>query len=266
MGGTIRGAQPLRIKDLSQALLHAIMRAVSSEAGKFFVAGATGFTGREVVRLARERGFAVIAHIRPESSSRQRWTQAFEQQGATVDVSPWEPDAIAEAVRRHTPTHVFGLLGITQAGARREAKRGAKPSYETVDRGLTELLIDASNTIRPAPRFVYLSSLGVGKDEPSNAYLAARWHVERRLREGPLPFTVARPSFITGPDRDELRVGERVGATVANGALAIAGLLGARRMRDQYRSISNTELAEALLRLALDPAAEGAIVEARDLR
>ena len=34
-----------------------------------FVAGATGYTGREVVRLLAERGVRTLAHVRPDSSS-----------------------------------------------------------------------------------------------------------------------------------------------------------------------------------------------------
>lgn len=233
----------------------------------FFIAGATGYTGREVVRLARERGVHVVAHIRPDSSSRARWTEAFEGMGATVDTTAWEPEAMAEALAACQPSHVFALLGTTKARARREAAEGAvEPSYETVDFGLTAMLLDAARGCEPQPRFVYLSSMGVTEARPSNAYLDVRWRIEKQLREGALPFTVVRPSFITGPDRDEPRLFERVGATVADGALAVAGWLGGRRLQAKYASISNTDLAAALVRLALDPAADGAVVEADGLR
>ena len=52
-----------------------------------FVAGATGFTGREVVATLRERGIATVAHVRAESSRRAEWTARFEAQGAEVDAS-----------------------------------------------------------------------------------------------------------------------------------------------------------------------------------
>ena len=94
----------------------------------------------------------------------------------------------------------------------------------------------------------------------------ARVRVERALRDGDLPFTIARPSFITGPDRDEWRAGERIGAGVADAALGLAGLVGGRRFRDRYRSIDNVALARGLVRVALDPAQAGAVVEADQLR
>ena len=38
-----------------------------------FVAGATGFTGREVVRLLVERGVPAVAHVRPDSPRLEEW-------------------------------------------------------------------------------------------------------------------------------------------------------------------------------------------------
>ena len=170
--------------------------------------------------------------------------------------------ATLEALR---PSHVFALLGTTRARAREEARAtGRETSYETVDYGLTMLLYTAIGAARP--RFVYLSSAGVPDREPGNAYLRARYRVERALREGDLPFTIARPSIITGPDRDDPRPAERAGAVVIDGALAVVGALGGRRLRARYRSTTNTQLAAALIRVALDPACEGVTVESEDLR
>jgi len=232
-----------------------------------FVAGATGYTGREVVRLARERGCRVVAHIRPESRSGATWEERFAALGAEVDRTPWEAEAMADTLRRVAPTQVFALLGTTKSRAREEqARRGGEVSYETVDHGLTMLLFEACATVEPPPRFIYLSAIGISERPPSNAYMNVRWRVEQALRRGAVPYTIVRPSFITGPNRDELRPGERLGATVADGALAIAGLFGAKRFRDRYQSLTNTELAEAMVRLALDPSAEGAVVETDELR
>ncbi len=86
------------------------------------------------------------------------------------------------------------------------------------------------------------------------------------MRESGLPYVIARASFITGPDRDEPRLGERVAAAASDGALAVAGLLGARRLRARYRSITNTELARSLVRLALDPTATDVVAEGDALR
>lgn len=164
------------------------------------------------------------------------------------------------------PDLVFALLGTTRARAR-QARRagGGDEGYEVVDYGLTMLLLGAAEHSGSGPRFVYLSSAGV-REGSGNAYLEVRARVERALREGTLPYTVARPSFITGPDRDEFRPGERILSRFVDGVLAMAALLGGRRLRERYRSTTNIRLAEALVRVALDPALLGKVVESEALR
>jgi nucleoside-diphosphate-sugar epimerase len=232
------------------------------------VVGATGYTGREVVRALRDRGVEVVAHARPGSSALAGAEPTFRAVGATVDTTAWESAAIRSMLERHRPDLVFALLGTTKARARAAAKAGRSPateSYEAVDYALTSMLIRAVVEAGLRPRFVYLSSAGV-REGTRNAYLAVRARIERELRESGLPFTIARPSFITGPDREDRRPGERMGAAAADVALALAGVLGARRLRDRYRSTDAKTLARSLVRQALDPASEGRILESEALR
>jgi uncharacterized protein YbjT (DUF2867 family) len=229
-----------------------------------FVAGATGYTGRAVVEALVARGVRAVAHVRPDSSQRGEWTERWQRLGAEVDATPWERPALTERLTALAPTLVFALLGTTRARARREG-RGAVEAYEAIDYGLTMLLRDAAEACGHRPRFVYLSSAAL-QEGTKNPYMRVRVRVERALREGELPYTIVRPSFITGADRDEPRLGERLGAGVADGMLALAGLVGARRLRDRFRSITNVELARGLVRVALDPACERQVVEGEALR
>jgi uncharacterized protein YbjT (DUF2867 family) len=223
-----------------------------------FVAGATGYTGREVVRLALERGLRTIAHVRPDSSQLASWRERFDKLGAEVDTTAWTQEAMTARFAELQPGIVFALLGTTRA-------RGG--DYDKVDYGLTAMLVHAAAAMEHKPRLVYLSSLGIGASEPSpKSYMHARWACEKLLHEADVPYTIARPSFITGDDRDDSRPGERIGSAVANGALALAGLLGGRKVRERYRSTSNTALAQSLVRLALDPSAANATIESEDLR
>jgi uncharacterized protein YbjT (DUF2867 family) len=242
------------------------VRAVADDAAMShvaFVAGATGYTGRAVVHELRARGVSTYAHVRPDSPKLGEWRRAFEPLGAVVDTTPWTPEAFAARFAEVRPTVAFALLGTTKARARAAGRAGGAPAdYETVDWGLTVLLVEAARTV--GAKVVYLSSAGADARSRS-AYLAVRGRVEARLRESGLPFVSARPSFITGPDRDESRPAERVGAVVADGALGLLGALGARRLRDRYRSTTNVALARALVRLGLDAGATG-IVESEDLR
>ncbi len=227
-----------------------------------FVVGATGYTGRSVVEALCQRGERVIAHVRPDSPRLEMWRERFATLGAKVDTTPFEGDAMRATLARLSPTLVFALLGTTRARARRSGDPGE--THEAIDYGLTSLLLDAAASIEPPPRFVYLSSIGAGPK--SGAYLRARWKIESELAQCGLPYVIARPSFITGADRDESRPGERFAAGLVNGAAAVVGALGARRARGRWRSITGPELAEGLVAAALDPEARELTLDAHDLR
>lgn len=234
-----------------------------------FVGGATGYTGRFVVEALRARGITTVAHVRPDSSSRADWQKRFEALGAQVDFTPWDQAALRATFARLQPTLVFALLGTTQARGNRVAKSGAASAvadnYEAVDYGLTILLLQAAASLPQSPRFVYLSSLGA--DNPrSNRYLDVRHRIETRLKEGGVPYTVARPSFITGEDRDEHRPMEKWGARVADGVLGALGALGAATLRDRYTSLSGSELGEALVIAGLGHGHRNAILQTEQLR
>ncbi|MCB9506981.1 MAG: NAD(P)H-binding protein [Myxococcales bacterium] len=230
-----------------------------------FVAGATGYTGRAVVETLRARGVAVTAHVRPGSPRLETLGDSFRDVGASVDTTPWDRHALASRLTELRPDVVFALLGITRAGAAREKKRtGVEPSYETIDYGLTVLLLDAISDAGLSPRFVYLSSLGTSATA-SGEYLRWRWKAEERVRKSGLPFTIARPSFITGDERDEDRPGERIGAAVASVVLGASAALGAKRFAKRYGSRTNTQLASALVDAALDPAKANRTLESEEL-
>ncbi len=160
---------------------------------------------------------------------------------------------------------IFALLGTTRERGKAAARAGRVETYETVDYGLTHLLLRAALASGARPRFVYLSAAGVSEGSRI-PYVAVRARMEREVRESGLPFTIARPSFITGPDREESRAGERLAAGVADAALGLVAALGAKRLAARWRSVTGAELGEALVRLALDPAAAGRVVETDGLR
>lgn len=233
-----------------------------------FVAGATGLTGRFVVESLARRGAVAVAHVRPDSPLLAEHRARFEALGARVDVTPWDEEAMTATLERWQPRAVFGLLGTTRGRARRAGREGRDPaaeSYDAVDYGLTALLLRAARRLEPPPRFVYLSSTGV-TEGTANAYLAARARLERELRESGLPHVIARPSFIVG-EREPERRWEGVAARLGDGALAVAGALGAARFRDRYRSIDAATLAGALVGLALEAPGEpvSSVVEAEEL-
>lgn len=228
-----------------------------------FVAGATGYTGHALARVLAGAGVDCVAHVRPDSPRLAEWRQRFAGLGATADVTPWEEAAMRARLAELRPDVVFALLGTTARRARKAAREGGRDaSYHAVDYGLTALLLRATP---PDSRFVYLSSAGVGPNARS-PYTAVRWRLESELRASRRPFIIVRPSFITGPDREENRPAERLAAKVGNALLSVAGALGARQLRDRYRSIDADGLAHALARIAFDPACEGRTLHGEDLR
>lgn len=224
-----------------------------------FIAGATGYTGRHVVAACTARGLTTVAHVRPDSSALPEWRARFEARGATVDVSAWTSEGIGAAFDRHRPDLVFSLLGTTAKRARR-----GDGSYEEVDFGLTMMLLDASAAGTPPPLFVYLSAAGAD-GMALNAYMKVRARVERAIHDRGVPHLIARPSFITGSDREEDRPAERIGALLLDGLLGTLSAVGIDGPARRWGSMTGAELGEALVRLAVDEARRG-VVEAAELR
>ena len=226
-----------------------------------FVAGASGYTGRALVHELRRRGVSTIAHIRPDSSALDRLRPQFESLGATVDTTAWTEDAMTATLRRYRPAAVFALLGTTRA---RMKQSDGTDSYESVDYGLTALLLRAVMAGAPAARFVYLSAVGVGLSA-RGGYLQARWRLEEELRASGAAWTLARPAFITG-DREESRPLERISGAIIDGVLRVAGALGAHALRDRYSSLTAGVLARGLAYHAFEKDSAGRILGADDLR
>ncbi|HSJ06136.1 MAG TPA: NAD(P)H-binding protein [Longimicrobiales bacterium] len=230
-----------------------------------FVAGATGYTGRALVMELVRTGVRTVAHVRPDSAAAPTWRQRFEAAGATVDVSPWTDEAMCDALGTHRPDVVFALLGTTRARGRAARDAGREETYETVDYGLTVMLLRATARCAAHARFVYLSSIGAGR-WGRGAYLEVRKRVEAELRASGLDWTIVRPAIIGGADRDEVRTGERMTGRLMDAALRIPHILGARRLADRYRSITSAELARGLARAAFTDGASRSIVRGDELR
>lgn len=227
-----------------------------------FVAGATGYTGCAVVECLRAAGVRTVAHVRPGASGAEGWAARFGALGVEVDRTPWEPGAMRATLARLRPDHVFALLGTTR---RRAAAEGITDAYERIDYGLTAMLRDAALDCGTSPRFVYLSAIGANESS-ANTYVAVRGRMERELREGPLPWLVAQPAFVSGSDREESRPAERAYAITLDVLLAVAARVGLRGVRDRYASLTGRQLARGLVRLALADRHGRLVADARALR
>ncbi len=217
-----------------------------------FVAGATGYTGRAVVASLVAHGADAVAHVRPDSRALARWQDHFGTIGAEVDTTPWAESEMLATLMRIRPTHIFALLGTTRKRARAAKASGSTSpeGYEAVDYGLTALLLRAAVDSGLSPHFTYLSAIGATAQSRVE-YARVRGRIQAELMVSGLPYLIAQPSFITGDDREEPRPLERFSAKATDGVLDAVAKLGARRLRERYGSISGTELADSLVRLAL---------------
>lgn len=204
---------------------------------QFFVFGATGLTGREVVRQLAQRGQSVTAHIRPDSRRYEQWNNYFSHLGVTVSSADWQQEAVERALEESSPECVFCLVDQIRGG----------------DVDPTLLALEAAAATGRSPRFVVLSCYR----SPSAT--------EATIRRSTLPWIIARPAAITG-ERDELRPLEWAGTRGLDAVLRLGGTLGLSRLRDRYRSIGHRRLASALLDLALDPESTFACFDPSELR
>ncbi len=223
------------------------------------VFGASGYTGRAVVRALRERGVATVAHLRPESGSssapaagatpspREALRAEWLSLGATIDSTPWDADAITAMVVARAPIVVFALLGTTKTKERADRAAGRDSSYAAVDVGMSLMALAGAQAAASRPRFVYLSALGTGPTA-LGAYYAARWQVEQAVVASGLPYVIARPAIIGG-DREEARPGERFGLAVTDGILGALAAVGVRGPKERYGSRTAAQLGTALVRL-----------------
>jgi uncharacterized protein YbjT (DUF2867 family) len=208
-----------------------------------FVLGATGFVGREVVRQLAVRATPVVAHVRPKSAG--EWKPKLEALGAKVDTSEWDAAQLSAAIDAAGTKQLYILIGTTKSRAKAESVDG--DIYEKIDFGLTRIAVDAAITSKAKPRLVYLSGLGADANA-RGAYMKARGKAEDAVRGSGLPWVIARPAIITG-ERDESRPGERAGAIVGDGILAVAGLFS-KNLKTKWSSTTPDVLASALIRLA----------------
>ncbi len=225
------------------------------------VTGATGYTGRHVIEQLRSRKRPTVAHIRPGSSAIEECQPLFEHLGATVDICPWTLEEITALLERTQPDHLYFLIGTTRA---RDRQSDENLGYHSVDYGLLEMLIEGCQKAEIKPRLVYLSAMGV-KESAKTAYYQARWKAECLIRDSDLPYIIARPGMITGPDRPESRPMERLGGLLANGVGAALNLVGASTLARRYRATDGQELATALVEWAAH-ADSPTILEAEDLK
>ena len=149
------------------------------------ITGGTGFIGPHIVHALRARETPVRALVRnPAGATR---LAAWGAELAVGDVTdPASLHAACEGV--NTVVHLVAII------------RGRPADFERVMTEGTRNVVAAAQEAG-ARRFVLASALGL--DEQSKdavPYYAAKWEMERAVRESGLEYTIFRPSFVFGSD------------------------------------------------------------------
>lgn len=226
------------------------MNAPSAQA-PIFVVGATGYVGQALIAALAGSGRPAIAHIRPDSPRLVEWREHFTALGPSVlcDDTPFEPEALAARLKALTPAAVILVHGTTRARMKALGRESAKASYEAVDYGLTAVLCRSVNMSGLPIRLVYLSAIGANAAS-ANPYLRARGKAEEAVKSCGTPYAILRPAMISGEDRQEKRLGERLGAQLFDLSLGAAACLGLSSLKRAYATINSTDLAALLIQLA----------------
>jgi uncharacterized protein YbjT (DUF2867 family) len=149
------------------------------------VTGGTGFIGPHVVHALRARDFPVRALVRKPARAGRLTAWSVEQ--AVGDVT--DPASLRAACEgADTVVHLVAII------------RGRPADFERVMTGGTRNVVAAAQDAG-VRRFVLASALGLDeRSKDAVPYFAAKWEMERAVRESGLEHVIFRPSFVFGRD------------------------------------------------------------------
>jgi uncharacterized protein YbjT (DUF2867 family) len=206
-------------------------------AQKLVVLGGSGFIGREVCRVAVQRGYEVVSLSRrgaPGSgaASGVRWLQAD-----VASDGAWKDELRGATAVIHT-------LGILREHSRQNI------TFKRIN-GDSAILAGEAAVAASVEAFVFLSSA----EKPPlvhEEYLTSKRRAEVALQKLPLRVTVLRPGFVYG-------IG-RAASLLPGAALRAAWLTRVRpRAVQSLRPIAVHEVARAAVRAAFEPEVRGVI-------
>ena len=149
------------------------------------VTGGTGFVGPYVVHALRARDVPVRALVRdPARASR---LDSWGAELATGDVTdPASLSAACEGV--DAVVHLVAII------------KGSRQAFESVMEQGTRNVVAAAHEA-DVRRFVLSSALGLDeRSKDAVPYFAAKWQMEKAVRESGLEHVIFRPSFVFGRD------------------------------------------------------------------
>jgi uncharacterized protein YbjT (DUF2867 family) len=149
------------------------------------VTGGTGFVGPHVVHALRTREVSVRALVR----DRRRGSRLVAWGAELVEGDVTDPASLRGAFTGvDAVVHLVAII------------RGSRPDFERVMAQGTRNVVAAAKEagIR---RFVLASALGLDeRTKDTVPYFAAKWEMERAVKESGLEHVILRPSFVFGKD------------------------------------------------------------------
>jgi NADH dehydrogenase len=149
------------------------------------VTGATGFVGPHAVHALRAREVPVRALVRdPQRASRLASWGAELVQGDVTDLTSLR----AAVAGVDSIVHLVAII------------KGSRADFERVMAQGTRDLVAAAQDAG-VRRFVLASALGLNeRSRDAVPYFAAKWEMERAVKESGLEYVIFRPSFVFGKD------------------------------------------------------------------
>jgi NADH dehydrogenase len=149
------------------------------------VTGATGFIGPHVVHALRAREVPVRALVR----DRSRGSRLAAWGAELVEGDVTQPGSLAAALAGvDTVIHLVAII------------KGSPADFERVMAQGTRNLVAAAEQAG-VRRFVLASALGLNEHTKDQVpYFAAKWEMERAVKESPVEHVILRPSFVFGRD------------------------------------------------------------------
>lgn len=148
-----------------------------------FVAGGTGFIGKQLVRTLAQTGHRIKCLAR--SSESEKKCVGLGCESIRGDIT--ERNSLGGALDGSSA--VVHLVGIIRETGRQ--------GFQSIHVSGTRNLVEEAKTAG-VNHFIYISSLGAGSDS-GTAYHETKGEAEEIIRESGLGFTIFRPSIVVGP-------------------------------------------------------------------
>jgi uncharacterized protein YbjT (DUF2867 family) len=201
------------------------------------ITGGTGFVGQAVVRHLRQAGHRPIVLARRPNAAAAR-TLAEEHDARIVSGNLLEPETLPAALADcDAIVHLVGI--ISEVGVQ---------TFENVHVNATGALIEAARNSR-VRRFIHMSALGTRPNAISR-YHQTKYAAEQLVRQGPVPWTIFRPSLIYGPGDAFVNLFVRIARFSP-----VLPVIGDGRAR--FQPVSVEVVARAFALALTEPGAEG---------